>query len=48
LPHPGEEDENQVAGEAEPDNLSGRTVAVNLGKDVAEDVAQGKNKYGGR
>ena len=41
------EDGEQVAQEAEPDDLSGGTVAVNLGEDVAEDVADGENDDGG-
>jgi len=48
LPHPGKDNENEIANEAEPDHPSCPTIAIDLGEDVAKDIAQGENEYGGR
>jgi hypothetical protein len=48
LPDPDKEDEYHVAQEPEPDNTPGYAISVDLGENVAEDVAEGKDQYGGR
>ena len=48
MSHPGKEDENQITDEPEPDDPSCHAIAVDLGKDIAEDIAQGENKYSRR
>jgi hypothetical protein len=46
--YPGEGDEDEVAGEAEPDDTACLAVAVDLGENIAEDIAQGEDEYGRR
>jgi len=48
LSHPGKDDKDEVAKEAEPDYPSCLAIAIDLSKDVTKNIAHGENNYGGR
>ncbi|GAI40702.1 unnamed protein product, partial [marine sediment metagenome] len=48
LPYPGKDDEEKIANKAKPDDFSCPAIAIDLGEDIAEDIAQREHEYGGR
>ena len=48
MSHPGKDNEDKIANEAKPDDLSRPAIAIDLGEDVTKDITQGENNYSRR